>query len=214
MREETERDSLFEALGFFKGEGKGEKGIEVERRKKSPTLKKLLPETKTKNIKTRDKPVAWGCSGPQQMWKSGIAYGNQPEAPPLCGPPAAVAPPAEEFRDCPGCFRQNWAGRVVTLSVDSWKMGSGGERERERERESFLVVDGGGGMAATGQEKEQEKERRENGVQRKEGESALELTRAPLRFKKIEKTTQNKATMVPPISPHPRPARAPAPAAL
>ncbi len=146
MREETERDSLFEALGFFKGEGKGEKGIEVERRKKSPTLKKLLPETKTKNIKTRDKPVAWGCSGPQQMWKSGIAYGDQPEAPPLCGPPAAVAPPAEEFRDCPGCFRQNWAGRVVTLSVDSWKMGSGGERERERERER-------------GRERERERER-------------------------------------------------------
>ena len=78
------------------------------------------------------------------------------------------------------------------------------------------MVDGGGGMAATGQkkEKEKEKERRENGAQRKEGESALELTRAPLRFKKIEKTTQNKATMVPPISPRPRPARAPAPAAL
>ena len=150
------------------------------------------------------------------MWKSGIAYGDQPEAPPLCGPPAAVAPPAEEFRDCPGCFRQNWAGRVVTLSVDSWKMGSGGERERERERESFLVVDGGGGMAATGQkkEKEKEKERRENGAQRKEGESALELTRAPLHIKKFEKTTQKKATMAPPISPRPRPARAPAPAAL
>ena len=77
-----------------------------------------------------DRAVAWGCSGPQQMWKSGIAYGEQPETPPPCsGPPVVVVPPppVEEFRDCPGCFRQNWAGRVVTLSVDSWKMGEGGE---------------------------------------------------------------------------------------
>ena len=92
------------------------------------------PKTKTEtNTKTkhsyRDRAVAWGCSGPQQMWKSGIAYGEQPETPPPCGggPPVVVPPPVEEFRDCPGCFRQNWAGRVVTLSVDSWKMGEGGE---------------------------------------------------------------------------------------
>ena len=50
-REETERDSLFEALGFFKGEGKGEKGVEVERRKKSPTLKNSFPKQKQKTSK-------------------------------------------------------------------------------------------------------------------------------------------------------------------
>jgi len=68
------------------------------------------------------------------MWKSGIAYGDQPATPPPCGGnPIPPPPPVEEFRDCPGCFRQNWAGRVVTLSVDSWKMGEGGKGKKEGE---------------------------------------------------------------------------------
>ena len=92
-----------------------------------PKKKQKNNDDEKKNCFHRDRAVAWGCSGPQQMWKSGIAYGEQPETPPPCAGGPLPPPPVEEFRDCPGCFRQNWAGRVVTLSVDSWKMGEGGE---------------------------------------------------------------------------------------
>ena len=114
---------------FFGRERERERRASRSKGKKL-TNNKITHSRKQQNKKNRDKAVAWGCSGPQQQWKSGIAYGDQPDTPPPCsGPPAVVAPPVEEFRDCPGCFRQNWAGRVVTLSVDSWKMGTGGERE-------------------------------------------------------------------------------------
>ena len=111
------------------GESKRTEGGDLKQKRKNSTNEKNILRNKIKQS-NRDRAVAWGCSGPAQQWKSGIAYGDQPEAPPPCNPPPVVVPPpavVEEFRDCQGCLRQNWAGRVVTLSVDSWKMGSGGE---------------------------------------------------------------------------------------
>ena len=68
---------------------------------------------------------AWGCSGDAQKWRSGLMSPSlrYEATPPPCAAPGA---PASVAAGVPTSARANWAGTLVVLDVDTWKMGEGG----------------------------------------------------------------------------------------
>ena len=110
VREETERDSLFEALGFFKGEGKGEKGVEVERRKKSPTLKNSFPKQKQKTSKPGTSPSPGAARDRSRCGSPGSPTETSPRRRPSAARPPPSPPRPRSSATAPGASARTGPG--------------------------------------------------------------------------------------------------------